>query len=302
DKAGIEPIMTNSESITQFGNNAYGKPATALNILRETVMGRELFDHAFKTYCERWKFKHPTPADLFRTMEDASAVDLDWFWRGWFYTIDNVDIAISHVRYLRLNPIDPAARHKIAIADRDQQPAEIGNQRNRKELETTVVLTDPLTRDFYNEHDLLAPTPRMQQAYEQFMASLTPEEQKLIEHDLHFYEVGFQDLGGLVMPLIIQWEYTDGTKEIERIPAEIWKISDSVSKVFVKQKEVSRIVLDPEMETADVDLNNNAWPARIAPTRFELFKEREKQMPNPMQIEQKRKVGAEGEGNRPEGQ
>ncbi len=291
DKKGLEPIMVNSESITQFGNNAYGKPATALNILRETVMGRALFDHAFKVYSERWKFKHPTPADFFRTMEDASAVDLDWFWRGWFYTIDNVDIAISNVRYLKLDPIDPEARQNLARANHDAQPIDIGNDRNRKEIAQPMVNADPATRDFYNSYDRFAPTPRMQQAYEKLMASLTPEEQKLIENDLHFYELSFDNIGGLVMPLILQWEYADGTTEIERIPAEIWKISDSVSKVFVKQKEVKQIILDPFLETADVDLNNNAWPARITPDRFQLFKQREREMPNPMQMERERGAG-----------
>jgi hypothetical protein len=303
DKAGLEPIMTNSESITQFGNNAYGKPATALNILRETIMGRELFDHAFKVYCERWKFKHPTPADFFRTMEDASAVDLDWFWRGWFYTIDHVDIAISNVRYLQLNPLDPQAREKVARADMDREHRDIGNERNRKEIGgTTVVARDPATRDFYNEYDRLKPTPRMQEAYERLMTTLTPEERALIEEDLHFYEVSFENIGGLVMPLIIEWNFADGTTEIEHIPAEIWKTSDSVSKVFVKSKEVTQIILDPYQETADVDLNNNAWPARIMPTRFDLFKERERQQRNPMQMQQRRQEQQRGQEQRPEGQ
>ena len=298
DKKGLEPIMVNSESITQFGNNAYGKPATALNILRETVMGRELFDHAFKVYCERWKFKHPTPADFFRSMEDASAVDLDWFWRGWFYTIDNVDIAIRNVRYLKLNPAEPLARQEVLRGDQQKQPKDIGNERNRKDLAGTVVIRDPETKDFYNSYDRFTPTPRMQEAYDKLMSSLTPAERQAIEKDLHFYEISFDNIGGLVMPLIIEWEFVDGTTEIERIPAEIWKTSDSVSKVFVKEKEVKSILLDPFLETADVDMNNNAWPQRIMPSRFDLFQERERSWPNPMQIEQRRKSGEGGSGSR----
>jgi hypothetical protein len=288
DKKGIEPIMTNSESITQFGNNAYGKPATALNILRETVMGRELFDHAFKTYCERWKFKHPTPADFFRSMEDASAVDLDWFWRGWFYTIDHVDLAITNVRYLRLNPLDPEARMKLAQADRDRERPDVGNTRNRKASGTTMVDRDPATRDFYNEMDRNAPSPRMQESYDRLIATLSPEERAALDRELHFYEVGLAELGGLVMPVILEWEFADGTTEIEYIPAEIWKTSDRVTKVFIKDKEVKRILLDPYRETADVDLNNNAWPSRMEPTRFDIFRERDWERSNPMQRQQRR--------------
>lgn len=288
DKSGIEPIMTNSESITQFGNNAYGKPATALNILRETVMGRELFDHAFKTYCERWKFKHPTPADFFRTMEDASAVDLDWFWRGWFFTTDHVDIALTNLRYRQVKPLDPKAREELAKADREAQPTDIGNQRNRTDIAETVVMRDPATRDFYNDYDPLTATPRMQEAYDKMMARLTPEEKALLARDLHFYELSFENIGGLVMPLILEWTYADGSTEVERIPAEIWKTSDSISKVFIKDKEATGVVLDPFLETADTDLNNNAWPPRMAPTRFDVFKRGEWRggRPNPMQERQ----------------
>ena len=293
DKSGIEPIMTNSESITQFGNNAYGKPATALNILRETVMGRELFDHAFKTYCERWKFKHPTPADFFRTMEDASAVDLDWFWRGWFFTTDHVDIALTNLRYMRVKPLDPKAREELAKADRAAQPTDIGNQRNRTDITETVVMRDPATRDFYNSYDPLTATPRMQEAYDRMMARLTPEEKALLERDLHFYELSFENNGGLVMPLILEWTYADGSTEIERIPAEIWKTSDRISKVFIKDKEATGVVLDPYLETADCDLNNNAWPPRMAPTRFDVFKRGEWRggRPNPMQEGQRQQSG-----------
>lgn len=287
DKSRIAPIMTNSESIHQFGNNAYGKPCTALNILRETVMGRELFDHAFKTYCERWKFKHPTPADFFRSMEDASAVDLDWFWRGWFYTTDHVDIALRNVTYQRIDPQDPLVAEKLKRADKEAEPRGLSRERNAKDIPVTVVERDPSTRDFYNAYDPLATTSRMQRTYERLMAGLAPEQKALLDKEYHFYQLDLENVGGLVMPVIIEWNYADGSAEVERIPAEIWLHFDAVSKVFVKEKPVSSITIDPFLETADCDLNNNHWPARMVPTRFEIYKQRERERPNPMQIERK---------------
>ncbi|MEZ4806193.1 MAG: M1 family metallopeptidase [Flavobacteriales bacterium] len=294
DLSGIEPIMTNSESVTQLGNNAYGKPAAALNILRETVMGRELFDHAFKVYCERWKLKHPTPADFFRTMEDASAVDLDWFWRGWFYTTDHVDLAVERVRYLRMDPLDPQVSEKLAKADRDARVEDISVQRNRALKEGTVVMRDPTTRDFYNDHDPLNTDPEMVKAYEHLVVRLSEDERTALGKDLHFYEVTLENIGGLVMPVIIEWAFVDGTTEIERIPAEIWKTDDKVTKVFVKEKEVAAMLLDPYQETADTDLNNNAWPTRMMPSRFDIYKQREQPSNNPMRTKRGRGIGTEG--------
>ncbi|MBL0127540.1 MAG: M1 family metallopeptidase [Flavobacteriales bacterium] len=294
-KARIEPIMTNSESITQFGNNAYGKPCTALNILRETVMGRELFDHAFKTYAERWKFKHPTPADFFRTMEDASAVDLDWFWRGWFYTTDHVDIELANLRYKRMDPRDPMLAEKLKREDKGREVPDLSRQRNMTAV-STMVDRDPTTRDFYNTYDPLTASERDMTAYEKWKNGLKPEELALLNEELHLYELQFKNIGGLVMPIILEWEYFDGTKEVERIPAEIWRISDDISKVFVKRKEVKSVTVDPFLETADCDLNNNSWPPRMVPTRFDVFKDREWKKPNPMQIERNRLTGGEMKG------
>lgn len=296
-KARIEPIMTNSESITQFGNNAYGKPATALNILRETVMGRELFDHAFKVYCDRWKFKHPAPADFFRTMEDASGVDLDWYWRGWFYTTDHVDLALSNVKYKRMNPQDPVLAAEVARGEKAREVPDLSRMRNIESGAQFVVEQDSTTRDFYNSFDPLTPTDRQTAAYEKWKNALKPQDTALLTEDLHLYELSFANIGGLVMPVILEWEYADGTTEVERIPAEIWRTSDAVSKVFVKRKEVKAIVLDPYLETADCDLNNNSWPARMVPTRFDVFKERERGgRPNPMQLERDRRTSGELKG------
>ena len=273
DRNTLEPIMTNSENIIQFGPNAYAKPATALNILRETVMGRELFDYAFKEYARRWMFKHPTPDDFFRTMEDASAVDLDWFWRGWFYGTDPVDISIEGVKWYKLENRTPAERKAEAKAKFDLEESYVSRDYNRKDIAETVLEADPSTRDFYNSYNPFTVTPEDEDVYKKFMASLTPRERELVTSKMNFYELHFKNVGGLVMPLIVEFHYADGTSDIERIPAEIWRKNESeVTKVFAKEKEVVRFVLDPKRETADIDESSNYWPRQYMPTRFELFK------------------------------
>ena len=273
DKKNIRPIMTNSENIVQFGNNAYGKPATALNILRETVMGRELFDKAFKTYAERWAFKHPTPEDLFRTMEDASAVDLDWFWRGWFYTTDHVDIAVSDVEWYKIDSKNPDVENPIKKERRDAGNYHVTPDKNRQEGVKTVVEKHPELKDFYNEWDEYDVTSEDRKAYKTFVASLNAKEKELLTGGYNFYEVHFENKGGLVMPIIVKMTYTDGSSETMRIPAEIWKIhEDEVSKVFITKKELVQLQIDPQRETADTDEENNYWPPRNVPNRFELYK------------------------------
>jgi hypothetical protein len=269
----LEPIMTNSENIIQFGPNAYAKPATALNILRETVMGRDLFDFAFREYSRRWMFKHPTPDDLFRTLEDASAVDLDWFWRGWFYGTDPVDISIENVKWYKMDNRSPAQKKADAKTAFEKEETYISKQFNKADVEKTVVEADPATRDFYNTYNPFSVTPEDETAYKNFLASLNDKEKTLLNSNLNFYEMTFKNVGGLVMPLIIEFHYADGTSEIERIPAEIWKLNESqVTKVFAKKKEVVRFVLDPMRETADIDESSNYWPRQFQPSRFELFK------------------------------
>lgn len=269
----LEPIMTNSENIIQFGPNAYAKPATALNILRETIMGRELFDYAFKEYSLRWMFKHPTPEDFFRTMEDASGIDLDWFWRGWFFGTDPVDISLEEVKWYKLDNRTPAEKKADQKKAADREAYHISMDYNKKDIPQTVVEADPATRDFYNSYNPFTVTPEDEQAYKNFMASLTPKEKELMNSGLNFYEMRFRNVGGLVMPLIIQFNYTDGTSEVERIPAEIWRLNEwEVTKVFAKKKEVASIILDPYRETADIDETNNYWPRQFVPSRFELFK------------------------------
>lgn len=283
DKKYISPIMTNSESIFQFGNNAYGKPATALNILRETIMGRELFDYAFKMYCERWKFKHPTPADFFRTMEEASAVDLDWFWRGWFYSTDYVDISLDEVNHFQLNTNNPEMEMAAARAEEKNKPEFIGTTRNRESIKQTVNERDADIDDFYAKRDEYAVDTLHKQQYAELKKKMTEEELAMLNAGKHFYELKFTNVGGLVSPIIIQANFTDGTNKIVRIPAEIWRKEElKVSKVLIFDKEVSNIQIDPFLETADCDVDNNAWPAKTEPTRYQLF-QKSRDRENPMQ-------------------
>ena len=275
DKTKMSPIMTNSESIYQFGNNAYGKPATGLNILRETIMGRELFDYAFKEYCRRWAFRHPTPEDFFRSMEDASAVDLDWFWRGWFYTTEHCDMNLKSVREFTINGHDPKVEKALMKSKADAQPADISLTRDKQEGIVPIVDQFPVTRDKYNDDNPYAVTAEDEKKYEEYKKNLTPEEQKLLNETNFFYEVSVENAGGLIMPLIFEFTFEDGTKQTERIPAEIWKMTEvSASKVFRFGKKVTNIALDPLLETADVELNNNFWPTRNVPSQFELFKQK----------------------------
>jgi hypothetical protein len=271
------PIMTNSESILQFGNNAYGKPATALNILRETIMGRELFDFAFKEYAQRWKFKRPTPADFFRTMEDASAVDLDWFWRGWFYTTDHVDLAIDNVYLYRPNSQNPDVEEAWERALDNEQPEFISDLRNKNQWVRTQ--DKPELLDFYNEHDEFTATNADRNKYNKEYEELEPWEQALLTNDSNFYVIDFSNHGGLVMPILLDITYADNTTEHIYIPAEIWrKNSKKVSKLLIRDKEITAIALDANWQTADVNINNNYWPARPIKSRFDLYKEKKEDM------------------------
>ena len=283
DQKFISPIMTNSESIFQFGNNAYGKPATGLNILRETIMGRELFDYAFKTYCERWKLKHPSPADFFRSMEDASAVDLDWFWRGWFYGTDPVDIAIKEVKWFQLNSQDPVQEKAFLQEKEGQKDIHIGETRNAIEIKSTVNERDSLIDDFYAKQNLYLVDALDKKEYAAFKEKTAAKDLELLNAGKHFYEVHFENKGGMVMPLIIRFTFVDDSTEVIRIPVEIWRqFEENVSKVFIFNKPVKEIRLDPFLETADVDLNNNTWPETIQPSRYQLYKQNPTKE-NPMQ-------------------
>jgi len=261
DKSQMRPIMSSSDNIRymEFGNNGYSKPSAALTLLRETVMGPELFDKAFKEYAQRWAFKHPKPADFFRTMEDASAVDLDWFWKGWFYSVDNVDVAVDEVKWfkLRSTEADPEKKN-IKTKSGDLTPGK----------------TDAAASDFSKgpQEFTLVNTP--DQFYGEFKSRIDDNSVREKLNGKNIYQVKFKNVGGLVTPLVIEWTYKDGSKEIEQIPAEIWRVNESeVTKVFVKEKEVVNMVLDPNFKLADVDMNNNVFPKKAATeSKFDQFK------------------------------
>lgn len=273
-KNQLEPIMTNSENIINFGANAYGKPATALNILRETVMGRELFDFAFKQYCTRWAFKHPEPADFFRTMEDASAVDLDWYWRGWFYDIDPVDVSVDTVKAYTVVKGEKVPMKMDTITTQPKQPEfeNITTVRNRQNGLVSLVDADTTLRDFYYRYK-----PKQEVVKEvknKFENIEQISDTAYARYGNKFiYEIKFSNKGGLVSPLILQFNYSDGSSDIERISAYIWRKNEKeVTKTFLKDKKVTSIILDPYRETADINEKNNYWNVKLEPSRFELFK------------------------------
>ena len=256
----LRPIMTNSEQIAsrEFGANAYGKPASALSVLRETIMGPELFDYAFKEYSRRWAFKHPDPADFFRTMEDASAIDLDWFWRGWFYSTDNVDVSVEGVKWFRMKNVDKPFENKAKVENK-----EIKGKKNQSDDPKYAMPFEP--SEFY-----FSSTNKNE--YREFMNQVDDDKIKMQNSNKNFYEVTFENKGGLVTPLIIEWTYEDGSIEIEKLPAEIWRLNETVvSKVFVKDKIVKNIKLDPNKETADVNMDDNNFPRLELKSDFEKF-------------------------------
>ena len=260
----IAPIMSNPENVYQLGNNAYGKPATALNILRETVMGRELFDHAFATYSKRWMFKHPTPEDFFRTMEDASGVDLDWYWRGWFYTTDYVDIGVKDVKSYFVTDKPTAEGKEIlkryGIDDPSQIPA--------------VYVVEEASEEYTEDLKTKSPLENASTLKEYMMDNFSEQERRSMEVPKHFYQITFNKPGGLVMPLIVEYKYKDGTSERITYPPQIWRKNDQeVSRVLATNKELESVVVDPDMETADVNTDNNSWPQKEEPNEFEQFKE-----------------------------
>lgn len=271
------PIMTQSDSVWRLGPNAYTKPAAALNILRETIMGRELFDFAFREYSQRWMFKRPTPSDFFRTMEEASGIDLDWFWRGWFYSTDHVDISLDAIHKLRLDTHDPDIDFARRRAEEADKPASLFDERNRAEGKRLWVELNPDVSDFYDTNDRFTVTNKERNAYQDFLKGLDDWERKALDRavkeDKNYYILDFSNKGGLVMPIILEMTFADGSSETMHIPAEIWRRTpDAVKKLIVTDKELTQVVVDPKWETADVNVENNHYPRRIIPSRIEAFK------------------------------
>ena len=288
DSKNQVPIMANSENIMDFGNNAYAKPATALNILRETVMGRELFDYAFKEYARRWAFKQPYPADFFRTLEDASGVDLDWFWRGWFYGTEPVNQSIETVEWFGIDTQDPAIKKAGDKAVAEAKAKTMSSIRNKTDIKRTVVEENPDLTDFYNTYDRFAPTEADKKKYQDYMASLNDDEKKLVSEGKNFYVLNFKNKGGLPMPVIVRLNYEDGTEEVLRFPAEVWRLNDvTAKKIIPTSKKVVKWTLDPFFEIADIDTEDNAFPREPAqPTKVQLLKMQGRTYsggPNPMQ-------------------
>jgi hypothetical protein len=271
DQDQLEPIMSNSENIKQLGSNAYAKTATALNILRETIMGRDLFDKAFKEYALRWKFKHPSPADFFRTMEDASAVDLDWFWRGWFFTTEPCDIELGDVQWQRADRPDNPSMTSYEEKYLADYPHGISSERNRATIPQTQDEIDTLLRDKYTNVDKKKAD---QEAYDAYVSKLAPDEKQVVGAGKNYYTITFKNKGGLLMPIILKFVYEDSSEEVIRIPAEIWRRNNKeVSKVFITEKVIKQINLDPYLETADIDRSNNYYPSQQPLSRFELYKQ-----------------------------
>lgn len=275
------PIMTDGESLKNLGENAYAKAATALVILRETILGRELFDFAFAEYARRWQFKHPSPPDFFRTMEDASGVDLDWFWHGWFYTTDHVDIGIEKVTRYQIDTKNPDIEFPWRREQADQEPISLTRQRD-KDLDK-MVDDNPRLLDFYNENDRFVVSNADRNEYSSSTKRLEGWERELLEDSSHFTMIDFSNIGGLVMPVILGVTYEDGSSDEVRIPAEVWRQDPKkFSKLLMSDRKVESITLDPHWETADTDLNNNYWPSRDVESRLELFKRQRRQGRNLM--------------------
>jgi hypothetical protein len=289
------PIMTNSESILQMGNNAYAKPATALNVLRETVLGRELFDFAFREYSRRWKFRRPYPADFFRSMEDASGVDLDWFWHGWFYTTDHVDIALTNVREYSANDGDPTRDAQAKRNERESQPETLSVQRNK--ALPKLVESIPRLKDFYNSFDDLQVSEDDKKNFEKLLSELSATERELLGVKSHFYLIDLKNVGGLVMPVILKLTHADGTTAELRLPAELWvRDSLAVTKLVISSQPIVSVELDPHLETADADRSNNYFPPQIQKSRFRVFRDQKEQ--NAMQ---KAGLGRKPESSPPAG-
>ena len=260
DQKFLEPIMSNSETIVQFGANAYGKPATGLNILRETIMGRELFDHAFKVYANRWKFKHPTPEDFFRTMEDASAVDLDWFFRGWFYSTDFVDIGVKEVKQYFVSE----------TATKELKDAVVRRGRFGQEKGPFVYLVSGTSEELPAKDKKALAIADVNLLSEYVSKNFSADEKAMLKSPKFFYEVEFNKPGGMLMPIIVELTYEDDTKETFKYPAQIWrKNNDTAKKVYATEKAIKKILVDPKLETADIDVTNNAWPKEEVKSKFD---------------------------------
>ena len=281
-KENQEPIMTNPEQISQLGNNTYTKVAAALNVLRETVLGRELFDFAFKEYARKWMFKSPTPADFFRTMEEASGTDLDWFWKAWFYGTEHVDVSLESVRHFKLDAKNPSVEWPAKKKAKEERIS-ISEIRNKESVKQTYMEAHPELKDFYDTYDEYRVTEGDMKLYQDFLQNMDAELKPLYERNLNYYELRFKNLGGMVTPLVLLFTFTDGSKEEIRIPAEIWRRNEAECyKIFAFEKELKQVQFDPYLELADADESNNVFPKAISTTRFDVIMTKPPKLFNPM--------------------
>ncbi len=259
DKSIMRPIMTTSDNelFSQFGANFYLKPTVGLQMLRNSIVGKELFDQAFKEYCNRWKYKHPNPADLFRTLEDATAVDLDWFFKGWFFTTDNVDMELSDVKWFKVY----------------EESLNIEDQNKNVKMKIEGENSGGKVKDFSSGPEVITMIPTSDQAYGQFLSRLDEPALRKQVSGKNIYELTIKNVGGLVMPVTIEWIFKDGSSETDKLPAEIWRLNEyEIKKTFLKDKEVTQVNLDPNFEFADTDMNNNTFPKKEEQSDFDKFK------------------------------
>ncbi|XMO86718.1 M1 family metallopeptidase [Algibacter sp. AS12] len=261
DKNILRPIMTNSDNelMTQFGSNFYRKPTVGLQMLRHSIIGEELFDEAFKEYANRWKYKHPNPADLFRTLEDATATDLDWFYRGWFFTTDHVDMELSHVKWFKVY------EDELNIEDKKGT--------SKSKIASQADSSKTINKDFSNGPEVITMTTTPDKAYGQFLSRIDEAQVRKQVSGKNIYEITITNIGGLVMPVTIKWEFKDGTSEIDRLPADLWRRNEyEIQETFIKEKEVISVTLDPNFEFADTNTENNSFPKTETISEFEKFK------------------------------
>jgi Peptidase family M1 domain len=257
DQRKMRPIMTSADDIPdlEYGSSAYYKPGTALTILRETIMGPELFDNAFREYARRWAFRHPKPADFFRTMEDASGVDLDWFWRGWFFGTDHVDVQLEGVKWYRVN----------------DRGADLENRGRKTGKNNLGAVENENGNDFSGGPKPFDITRTPIEAYGEYRSKLDDAKIVVSLAGKNIYEVTVKNEGGLVTPLVLEWIFADGSKETDYLPAEIWRINeDVVTKVFVKEKEVTTLIIDPDLKSGDVNMRNNVFP-KLPESKFDRY-------------------------------
>ncbi|NNC51376.1 MAG: M1 family metallopeptidase [Flaviramulus sp.] len=269
DKNILRPIMTTSDNelFNQFGANFYLKPTVGLQMLRNSIIGKELFDEAFKEYSNRWKYKHPNPSDLFRTLEDATATDLDWFYRGWFFTTDHVDMELSNVKWFKV------FEENANIEDQ--------NKSLKVKIASKAKSTDAKINDFSDGPEVITMATTPDKDYGQFLSRIDEPEIRKNLSGKNIYELTIKNLGGLVMPVTIEWIFTDGSSETNTLPAEIWRRNEyEIQHTFLKDKEVANINLDPNFEFADIDRTNNNFPKRETKSEFDTFKDKKKKASN----------------------